>query len=381
MERKQGIDVSAHQGKIDWEAAKTDGVEFAILRCGFGNDEPTQDDAQFERNASECDRLGIPWGAYLYSYALTLEEAESELRHILRLLKGKRPLYPVYLDMEDADGYKAKYGGVDNAMCAAVCAHVCAGLEAAGYYAGIYASKDWLTNRLNDPSLDRYDKWLAQWYDRPTYEGQFGLWQYASDGVVKGISGRVDRNQTTGYRDYPAAIREAGLNGWDKPAPAPEPAPEPVPGAAIKAGDAVRYAGRLYGDSYGGNPGKTVDGTFPVDRVIEGRAYGVHTASGWLEAAKCRKASPTPAAPAAGAPSEPARPAEPATPVLRDEPILRIGAKVRYSGRVYATATGSGAGASVSGTYEVTRYLPERPYGVHIGGLGWVKPGDCEVIG
>ena len=81
------IDVSQHQGTIDWNTVK-DKIDGAILRCGYGDDITLQDDTQYARNLSECERLGIPYGVYLYSYATTEAQAKSELSHILRLIKG-----------------------------------------------------------------------------------------------------------------------------------------------------------------------------------------------------------------------------------------------------------------------------------------------------
>ena len=101
----KGIDVSSHN-TVNWDAAKEAGLEFAMLRCGYGNDQADQDDRTFEENVKACERLGIPWGAYLYSYALNTADAKSELAHLLRLLKGKKPLFPIAIDMEDGDGYK-----------------------------------------------------------------------------------------------------------------------------------------------------------------------------------------------------------------------------------------------------------------------------------
>ena len=89
----KGIDVSYAQGKIDWKKVKDAGIQFALIRCGFGNDLKSQDDKQFEANVKGCEENGIPWGLYLYSYAIDLK-AESEVQHVLRLLKGKVP-YPV----------------------------------------------------------------------------------------------------------------------------------------------------------------------------------------------------------------------------------------------------------------------------------------------
>ena len=88
-----GIDVSSHQGKINWAEVKNSGVDFAIIRCGYGQNNPSQDDMFFARNVSECERLGIPYGVYLYSYALTENDAYSEAQHALRLIKGHNPKY------------------------------------------------------------------------------------------------------------------------------------------------------------------------------------------------------------------------------------------------------------------------------------------------
>lgn len=360
MSTLKGIDVSKHQGVIDWLKAKQH-VDFALIRCGFGSDLPDQDDKQFENNVKGCESNDIPWGAYLYSYATSLEEVESEVQHVLRLLKGKVPLYPIYIDMEDADGYKAKRN-VSNAMCADICAYFCDKMTKAGCLGGIYANKDWFENRINDHRLKQYPTWLAQWASKPTYSGKFGIWQYTSSGNVDGIGNRVDMNLC--YEDYPSIIKANKLNGYRKPKPVKVPAPaefvpeikagdtvqfkggsvftsstvkiaaatkgkatcrvtlmnpgsphpyhcegggvygwvnaesigadvstakSTTPTSAIKAGDIITYGGRLYGDSYGGNPGKTISGTFKVDRVIDGRKYGIHIPAGWIEANDIKK--------------------------------------------------------------------------------------------
>lgn len=95
-----GIDVSKHQGDIDWDTVAQH-IDFAIIRCGFGDDMESQDDPYWYRNVEACTRLGIPFGVYIYSYAMTDEEARSEAQHVLRLLEGYEPTLPVYLDLED----------------------------------------------------------------------------------------------------------------------------------------------------------------------------------------------------------------------------------------------------------------------------------------
>ena len=152
----QGIDVSKHNGKVDWPTAKAAGLNFAMIRCGFGSDIKSQDDQQWERNVKECDRLGIPWGAYLYSYALNANDAKSELQHVLRLLKGKQPTYPVVIDMEDADGYKVNHGGIPSKSTnTAIIKTFCDGIKAAGYKPGYYCNRDWYSGMRVRASASR----------------------------------------------------------------------------------------------------------------------------------------------------------------------------------------------------------------------------------
>ena len=95
-----GIDVSSHQGYINWDVA-AGYIDYAIIRCGYGSDYTANDDSYWEYNASECERLGIPYGVYLYSYAEKESEAKSEADHVLRLLNGHNPTLPIYYDLED----------------------------------------------------------------------------------------------------------------------------------------------------------------------------------------------------------------------------------------------------------------------------------------
>ena len=187
---KKGIDVSEWQGKIDWEAVKASGIDFAIIRCGFGMDYTSQDDAYWERNVSECERLGIPYGVYLYSYATSENNVKSEAEHVLRLLKGHSPTYPVYYDLED-DG---TVGQNTNATISKWAQTFCNTIEAAGYEAGIYANLNWWNNKLTDSALNAYDRWVAQYWHECEYKGTYRLWQCTSKGSVSGISGSVDIN-------------------------------------------------------------------------------------------------------------------------------------------------------------------------------------------
>ncbi|WP_085833833.1 glycoside hydrolase family 25 protein [Clostridium merdae] len=197
----KGIDVSNANERVDWDKLKSN-INYAILRCGYGSDMVSQDDKQWARNVAECNRLGIPWGVYLYSYAMSTADAESEAAHALRLLKGLKPAYPVYIDMEDADGYKAKRGGISKQMATDICRIFCERITAAGYTAGVYANKDWAVNRLDMKQLSKWTFWLAQYNNKVTYAGKYDMWQYSSDGSIPGITGRVDLNYC--YKDFTA---------------------------------------------------------------------------------------------------------------------------------------------------------------------------------
>ena len=185
----KGIDVSKYQGKIDWNQVKSSDVDFVIIRCGYGSNYTYQDDDYWEYNVSECERLGIPYGVYLYSYANNATKARSEAQHVLRLLEGHKPSYPVYYDLED-DIVSAS--GKNNIINFANI--FCSTIESYGYKAGIYANLNWWNNKLNDDSLEKYEKWVAQWNSKCTYDGDFRLWQCTSNGMVPGINGRVDIN-------------------------------------------------------------------------------------------------------------------------------------------------------------------------------------------
>lgn len=195
MEKIFGIDVSDWQGNIDWEKVKAAGVKFALLKCGYGMDLTDQDDACFVQNASECERLGIPYGVYLYSYANTMEKAKSEAAHVLRMLKGRKPRYPVYLDLEDQITLS-----VSKEQILAQVKAWCEIIEGAGYKAGIYANLYWWDTYLTDPWYDTKERWVAQYYTQCEYAKDYGIWQYTSRGSVDGVNGNVDCDWC--YKDY-----------------------------------------------------------------------------------------------------------------------------------------------------------------------------------
>ena len=206
----KGIDVSHHNGTVDWDKVKDDGIDFAILRCGYGRKSVRQIDKQFERNYRECKRVGIPVGVYHYSYAKSADDARIEADFMLELISGKQFEYPVVFDIEDP-GQEAYSRDVLTEITIAFCEKI----ESAGYYISIYSNADWFTNKLDLEKLKPYDKWLAHWVESPKWGSSFGgLWQYTDSGRVDGIETKVDMNIS--YRDYPSIIKRAGLNGYGR---------------------------------------------------------------------------------------------------------------------------------------------------------------------
>lgn len=176
------IDISQWQGQIDWETVKPN-IDAAIIRCGWGSDYIGQDDSYFEYNCSECERLGIPYGVYLYSYATSVDMAISEANHALRLIEGKNLSLPVFFDSEESG---TEYNASAKAMT------FCEAIQNAGYKAGVYASLYWWDSYLQNVS--NVYVWCARWQaDSPGMDCD--IWQYTSDGNVPGIIGRVDMNE------------------------------------------------------------------------------------------------------------------------------------------------------------------------------------------
>ena len=205
----KGIDVSKHNGIVDWNKVKAAGIDFAILRCGFGRKSERQIDEQFERNYRECKRVGIPVGVYHYSYAKNVEDAQLEADFMLELIADKQFEYPVVFDIEDK-GQESLGKKVLTDITVAFCEK----MEQNGYYVSIYSNVDWFINKLDQSRLEAYDKWLAHWVTSPRWGNEFGgLWQYTDSGRVDGIKTAVDMNIS--YRNYPWIIKGAGLNGYN----------------------------------------------------------------------------------------------------------------------------------------------------------------------
>ena len=191
-----GIDVSHHQGVINWDAVKSAGIDFAIIRCGYGMDLTEQDDKQWSRNVSECERLGIPYGVYFYSYAVTADMAVEEGAHAVRLLQGHNPDLPVFYDMEEN-----RQLVVGNSGLAELARIFCDIVSSKGYEVGVYASLNWWNYYLTDAVFENWYRWIAEWRSSCHYNGRYEMWQYTDAGTLDGINGYVDMNYW--YGDLP----------------------------------------------------------------------------------------------------------------------------------------------------------------------------------
>ena len=232
-EDMKGIDVSVHNGDIDWGKVKADGIGFAILRAGYGR-LASQKDEKFEQNYSGAKDAGIPVGAYWYSYAMTPEEAELEADVFLSVIKGKQFEMPVYFDLEEK-----KQFDLGKEQVSAIMRAFLKKVESAGYFVGLYGSASSLTTHTADDIKSWYTIWLAHWVDQTNYSGAYGIWQHSEKGKVAGINGNVDLDIC--YKDFPTTIKGKGLNGWgNAPVPvqiADAPKTESTVTATIKIGN------------------------------------------------------------------------------------------------------------------------------------------------
>lgn len=183
-------------------------VDGVMIRSSWGH---FTKDAKLAKHVSLAESAGIPYGFYHYSYALNVSQAKEEVSGMINLIKHYKPTLPIAIDMEDADGYKAKNGNPSKQILTDICEEFCYQLEKAGYYAMIYANLDWWKNKLIQSQLTKYDRWLAQWgVSQPSLK--CGIWQYTSAGRVNGFNGNVDLSES--YHDYASIIREQGLNNY-----------------------------------------------------------------------------------------------------------------------------------------------------------------------
>lgn len=247
-----GLDISKHNGDIDFKKIKDAGNGFVIIRAGYGKVD-SQKDPKFETYYKQAKEVGLDVGAYWYSYAKNVSDAEKEAKCFYNAIKGKKFEYPVYIDMESTDN---AHDGVSNSVLCDITETVCEYMESKGYYVGVYASLSWFNNQLKNLSKD-YDKWVANWGDNDSVldtneqKKEYRIQQFTSTYKISGISCRFDRNVVYDY-DYPEVIKKAGLNGYSKTEtkpskPSSKPS-KPTTSEKYKVGDTVTYT-KIYASS------------------------------------------------------------------------------------------------------------------------------------
>lgn len=198
---QQGIDVSYHNGTLDWSTIKAAGVDFAILRAayrGYGTEGTLVRDAKFAEYMQGAMSQGIPVGAYIYSQAITTAEAVQEANYILNIVRGYSLDLPIVFDYEFAG---VKTGRLDSAWSSGklnkskmtdIALAFCDTIKNAGYDAMVYANKTFLSKNLDHEVIENagYDVWLAHYTTNTNYTGDYKIWQYTSSGRIPGIEGK-----------------------------------------------------------------------------------------------------------------------------------------------------------------------------------------------
>lgn len=189
-----GIDVSSHQGLIDWNKVAGDGVEFAILRAAYRGYTAgsLNKDSTFDYNAQQAASNGLQVGAYIFSQAITVEEALQEADFLLEILAGKPIDGPVVFDWEVIGTKDARTYGLDTQTLCAAANAFCRRIEQAGYTPMVYFNSYAGYVKYDLSEIMEYDFWFAQYKEQPDFYYNFQMWQYTSSGKVSGIDGNVD---------------------------------------------------------------------------------------------------------------------------------------------------------------------------------------------
>ena len=214
----KGTDVSRYQGVVDWEKVKASGIKFAMLKTvstnsSFGG---LYIDQYFERNYSECKRLGIPVGVYYYTYAQDKAYADKELALLKTALNGKSFEFPISIDVED-NSLKP----ISKSRLTDLIEYAANKIQSWGAYVSVYTYYYYSTIELDMQRLAKYDLWIACYTETNLYKGAHGMWQYTSKGRVSGITGNVDLNYA--YKDYATIIKNANLNDFTDKQPEVKP--------------------------------------------------------------------------------------------------------------------------------------------------------------
>ena len=192
----KGIDVSKHQGEIDWDKVAADGVEFAFIRVGlrgYGTGKLVEDE-YFDKNLKGASDAGIKVGVYIYTQAVTEDEILEEAELVLKKIEPYHIDGPVVIDVEKVAGAKARMNELTVEERTNLVLLFCQTIENAGYKPMIYHNMEMGVLMLDLETFENYDKWLASYSDTLYYPYEYKIWQYSDEGTVDGIKGNVDMN-------------------------------------------------------------------------------------------------------------------------------------------------------------------------------------------
>ena len=193
----KGIDVSMHQGSIDFAKVRADGVKFVIIRCNNWNNAKNcvEKDPYFEQNYKQAKAAGLDVGVYYFTWECSVAGAMRDAELCISYIKGKKFEYPIYFDLEWQKAFQQ-----GRQVCDGMVKAFCDTLENAGYFGGLYISRSPLQSYISPDVAGRYSLWIAEYGSICNYDGLYGMWQYSSTGKV----------------DYPALIKSGGFNGYPK---------------------------------------------------------------------------------------------------------------------------------------------------------------------
>ena len=192
----KGIDVSKYQPRVDWNAVKASGVDYVIIRAGYRGygSGVLVEDPYFKKHIAGAKAAGLKVGLYLYSQAITAEEAVEEASMVLQLAKGYSLEYPIYFDTEATGTGVGRADGLSKSHRTAIARAFCETIRNSGYKAGVYASKSWFYHQLDYGQIAQYDIWLAHYTSATDFKHRYDMWQYTGSGSCPGIPNAVDLN-------------------------------------------------------------------------------------------------------------------------------------------------------------------------------------------
>lgn len=193
-----GVDLSKHNGTVNFDSMKAAGVDYVMIRLGSRGYSTGQIalDEKFTENIQGAVAAGLDVGVYFSSQAVSQEEAIQEANFVVQNLEPYKAnvKYPLAFDMEFVSNDKARIEGLSREDKTTIAATFLEGVKAAGYVPMIYGDKEWLLKEIDLTKLQNFDVWLSQESDMPDYPYQFAMWQYSTEGVLNGVTGKANLN-------------------------------------------------------------------------------------------------------------------------------------------------------------------------------------------